>query len=125
MDVIRLYGMRFYGRHGVFSEERALGQPFIVHVEMRLDLSLAGRTDQLEHTVDYGQVYQRVRRLVEGEPVRLVECLAERIAAELLAAFPLLESVGVTVAKPFAPIDGVLDTVEVAIERTQDRQSQR
>lgn len=125
MDHIRIRGMRFYGRHGVFSEERKLGQPFVVHLDLRLDLSAAGHSDELTDTVDYGEVYRRVQRLVEGEPVRLVECLAERIADDLLAAYPRLDSVVVTVVKPFAPVPGVIDSVEVSVERAQARHSDR
>ncbi|MCL6548228.1 MAG: dihydroneopterin aldolase [Alicyclobacillus sp.] len=117
MDEIRIRGMQFFGRHGVLPQETELGQRFIVHLALRLDLAPAGRSDDLRDTVDYGKVYARVKRVVEGEPVKLIERVAERIAEELLAHYSSLHSVAVTVVKPNAPVAGVLDAVEVSIER--------
>jgi 7,8-dihydroneopterin aldolase/epimerase/oxygenase len=105
-DRLLLTGMAFYGRHGVLPAEQALGARFVVDVEAALDLRAAGTRDDLAATVDYGALYEAVRGIVEGPPLQLIEAVAERIAARLLAAFPPLEQVTVRVHKPGAPLPG-------------------
>lgn len=117
MDKILLRGLRFHGRHGVLPEERAGGQVFELNVELRLDLRPAGRSDQLGDTVNYAAVFEEVRAVVEGPPLRLVEALAQRVADRLFATQPLLRGVKVRVVKPNPPIEGDLDFVGVEIER--------
>lgn len=117
MDTICVRGMRFYGYHGVFPEEQKLGQRFVVNLEMNLDLRRVGETGSLEDTVNYGDAYQHIQGVVEGEPVALIETVAEKIANKLLEIYSRLESVVVEVEKPGAPIPGVFDTVSVRIER--------
>ncbi len=107
-DVILLEGMTFHGRHGTLPAERELGQPFVVSVEMRLDLRPAGTTDDLTKTVDYGEVHRLAREIVEGDPVDLTETLAERICAAVLENYPIVEAVKVRVQKPHVRLD---DTV--------------
>lgn len=117
MDEIALTGMRFYGYHGCLPEERQQGQTFLVDLSMRLSLAAAGQTDDLRQSVDYAQVFALVRGVVEGEPVQLIETVAERIAQTVLGAFPQLFSVEVTVHKPDAPIPGNFQDVAVHIVR--------
>src|SRR5918999_6380785 len=115
-DEILLEGMRFYAYHGVNPEERALGQRFQVDVVLAVDLRRAGQSDDLADTVSYSAVYKLVRRIVEGEPRNLIEAVAEAIAGEILASFPLVEHVGVTVRKPEVPMKGsLLDAAGVRI----------
>ncbi|MFC7372337.1 dihydroneopterin aldolase [Fictibacillus iocasae] len=119
MDTIYVNGMKFYGYHGVFAEETKLGQRFNVDVAVGLDLKEAGRTDNLELSVNYAEIYNSVKEIVEGQPVKLVETLAETIAASLLARFPLIEETTVKVIKPDPPIPGHYDSVAVEIKRTR------
>ena len=99
-DRILLEGMVFFGRHGTLDAERELGQPFVVDVELRLDLRSAGLSDDLSLTVDYGEVHRRAREVAEGEPVNLTETVAERIAGAVLDDHPAVEAVRVKVRKP-------------------------
>ena len=117
-DEILLEGMRFYAFHGVNPEERALGQRFTVDVALAVDLQRAGESDDLADTVSYSDVYKLVRRIVEGEPRNLIEAVAEQIAAEILAQFPAVARVTVTVRKPEAPLRGaILDAAGVRVTR--------
>ena len=116
-DVIAVKGMQFFGYHGVYEEEQRLGQRFVVNVWLYLDLKRAGMTRNVDDTVDYGLAYQVVRRIVEGEPIPLIESLAEEISTQLLGAFARLLGVEVEVEKPGAPMAGVFDTVSVRIQR--------
>ncbi len=104
-DRILLEGMIFHGRHGTLPAERELGQPFVVDVELRLNLRPAGNSDDLAQTVDYGEVHRRAREIVEGEPVNLTETVAERIARAILEEHPAVEAVRVRVSKPHVRLD--------------------
>jgi 7,8-dihydroneopterin aldolase/epimerase/oxygenase len=119
VDEIILNGMQFYGYHGVFPEETVTGQRFIVDVRMSLDLLQAGTTDQVKYTVDYGKVYEVVKKVVEGDPKKLIESVAETIAEKLLSTFVALESVQIQVQKPGAPIPGIFESVCVRIDRSR------
>jgi len=116
-DRIILSGMRFYGYHGVFPEESRLGQAFLVDVELYADLREAGQHDDIRKTIDYGKVYQTVKTIVEGKPFKLIEALAEQVAARVLAEHATAREVIVRVHKPKAPIPGPLDGVTVEIAR--------
>ncbi|MDP8952262.1 MAG: dihydroneopterin aldolase [Actinomycetota bacterium] len=109
-DRILLEGMVFHGYHGTLPAERELGQPFVVDVELRLDLRPAGLSDDLTRSVDYGEVHWRAKEIVEGPPVNLTETVAERIAAAILENYPLVEAARVKVAKPNVRLDGTVLT---------------
>jgi dihydroneopterin aldolase len=122
-DKILLEGMIFYGRHGTLPAERELGQPFIVDIELRLDLQSAGLSDDLTRTVDYSEVYRRARKIVEGPPVNLTETVAERIAGAVLENHTAVEAVRVKVAKPHVRLDDTVLTgsaVEIVRYRSFD-----
>jgi dihydroneopterin aldolase len=123
-DRIVLEGMVFHGRHGTLPAERELGQPFVVDVELSLDLRPAGLSDDLAQTVDYGEVHRLAREIVEGTPVNLTETVAERIAAAILDEHPAVEAVRVRVAKPHVRLgDTVLAGSAVEILRRRDADS--
>ena len=116
-DRILLNGMAFYGYHGATAREREQGQPFVVDVEMELDLSEPGRSDDLRDTVDYSAVYRVAKDVVEGQARNLLESVADGLARRLLADFPL-DAVTVRVAKPHAPIRGaLLESAAVEVRR--------
>jgi dihydroneopterin aldolase len=117
-DRIVLANMRFMARHGVHDWEQREPQPFEVDVELHRDLRRAGIDDDLAATIDYGPVYATVQRIVEGTPVKLLEALAESIAAALLADLDVTEVV-VRVRKPAVRLAGPLDFAGVEICRTR------
>jgi dihydroneopterin aldolase len=109
--------MEFYGYHGVFSEETRLGQRFAVDLSVSLDLKKAGETDELKYSVNYAELYQVCKDIVEGPPYKLVEAVAEKIAAGILTMFALIYEVTVKVIKPDPPIPGHYNSVAVEITR--------
>lgn len=113
-DRIVLSGLTFFGYHGVNPEERKLGQRFVVDVVLGVDLAPAGLADDLNQTISYADVYRIVRDVVEGPPSNLIEAVAERIAAGILA-LTTAQSVWVRVAKPWAPVGGMA-AGQVAVE---------
>jgi len=110
-----LQGLVFHAYHGHCPEEAVLGGRFVVDVEMRL--SLAEIQDDLSRTVDYAQVYERVRQEVTGQRRRLVETLADQIAERLWQSYPQLEALTVRVHKPHAPLPGLFEDVYVEVDR--------
>jgi dihydroneopterin aldolase len=114
-DLLVLEGMTFYGYHGETEAERTLGNRFYVDVEIRMDLSIAGRTDDIADTLDYSSAFGLVRAVVEDQQYRLIEAIAARIADSVLAE-PRIGSVRVRVGKQ-PPIAGAIDRCSVIIER--------
>lgn len=115
-DRIILAGLRFEGRHGATAEERELPQPIELDVELWLDLSTAGRSDDLAATVDYGPVIALCRDVVERRSFRLLEAIAEAAATAILRDTSA-QSVVVRVRKPTVPVEADLDSVGVEIQR--------
>ncbi|OEF95796.1 2-amino-4-hydroxy-6-hydroxymethyldihydropteridine diphosphokinase [Desulfuribacillus alkaliarsenatis] len=120
MDKIIMKDMQFYGRHGVLKEEEQLGQPFIVNIELYGNLQEAGKTDDLEHTINYGQVYLGVKEIVENRRFQLIEALAEAIASEILNVYDKVLKLKVQIQKPQAPIAGVFAYMGVEIIRARE-----
>ena len=119
-DKILLRGLVFFGFHGVNPEEQALGQRFRVDVTLWADLAPAAASDAVADTISYATVYKRVRALVEGPPSALLEHLAGRICAELLALDPRIERVRVRVTKLAPPLKGsTTGTAGVELTRTR------
>jgi dihydroneopterin aldolase len=115
-DRIVITGIRGVGHHGVFEHERADGQEFVADVRLDVSTRAAAGSDALADTVHYGLVAGAVHAVIVGEPVDLVETLAERIAQACLA-FEGVQRVRVTVHKPHAPIEVPFDDVEIRITR--------
>lgn len=107
----------FDGRHGVSDAERSRSQPFRVDIEVEADLDRAGRTDRLEETVDYRELRAIARDVITGEPARLIEALAHRIADRALT-LGHVRAVSVRVAKRPASMEP-LDAAAVEIKRSR------
>jgi 7,8-dihydroneopterin aldolase/epimerase/oxygenase len=117
-DRVALLGLRGHGRHGWFAHETEQGQTFVVDVVLHLDTRAAAGSDNLADAVDYGEVGRAVLAVVEGEPVRLIETLAQRVADSCLRD-PRIEAVEVVVHKPEAPMTVPFDDIEVRIYRSR------
>jgi dihydroneopterin aldolase len=116
VDRIFISGLREMGVHGVLPEEQVRPQPFQVDVELIVDVTAAGESDELHDTVDYGAVCEAVSRVVSSEQYRLLERLATRIA-EVCRADPRVVGVIVEVRKLHPPVRAMLDHVAVRVER--------
>jgi dihydroneopterin aldolase len=116
VDRIVISGLREMGVHGVLPEEQVRPQPFEVDVELIVDVSAAGTSDELADTVDYSAVCDAVSRVVATEQYRLLERLATRIA-EVCRADPRVVGAIVEVRKLHPPVRAMLDYVAVRVER--------
>ena len=115
-DEITLTGVRAFGFHGVYAEEKREGQEFVVDVALQLSLRPAAESDAVADTVHYGELAERVVAHVENDPVDLLETLAQRIADDVLSDERVM-LVTVTVHKPRAPITVPFGDVSVTIRR--------
>jgi dihydroneopterin aldolase len=115
VDRLLLRKMSFYGYHGDVEAERELGGRYRVDLDIGMDLSPAGRTDDLQRAVDYVLVYQMVREVVEEQQHRLLESIAEAIAKQVLSLAPVRE-VKVRVGKA-PPVRGSFGEFAVEITR--------
>jgi 7,8-dihydroneopterin aldolase/epimerase/oxygenase len=118
LDQITIAGLRVRGRHGVYEDERAAGQEFLVDATLWLDTAAAAAADDLTLTADYGVIAGRLAEIVAGEPVALIETLAVRLAAACLADGAVAE-VEVTVHKPQAPVGVPVSDIAVTIHRSR------
>ena len=118
LDRIELRGLRVFARHGVLDSERRDGQQFVIDAVLWLDTRPAAGSDDLSKTVDYGALADRLVCLAQEPPVRLIETLAERLAAGCLSE-PLVAEVEITVHKPQAPIAHPFGDVTVVIRRAR------
>ena len=117
-DLIELRGLLAVGTCGVLPEEQDRPQPLEVDLDLEADLAAAGGADDLTLTVDYGAVAAAVERVVTGERFGLLEALAERIAAVVLAV-PGVDAVTVAVRKLRPPVPQQLATSGVRIRRSR------
>lgn len=115
-DVIELRGLRALGICGALPEEQERVQPIEVDLDVVADLSTAGRTDQLDDTIDYGALAAAAEAVVTTERFTLLERLAERLT-EVVLAVDGVQSVTVAVRKLRPPVPQQLSTSGVRITR--------
>lgn len=120
MDKILMENMAFYGFHGVLEEEKTLGQKFFVDLELTLDLSVAGKSDAVEFTVSYADVYDDVKYFVESARYNLIEALGENICNMVLSKYPAVKEITIRIKKPEAPVRGIFDYMGIQLVRTRD-----
>lgn len=116
-DEIHIENLVCFARHGVYPEETALGQRFEVSVTMYTKTRRAGMSDELEASTNYGEVSHFITEWMREHTRKLIEAVAEGLAAAILQQYPLIEGVTLEVKKPWAPVGLPLDTVSVKITR--------
>ncbi len=119
-DRILLTNLGFFGFHGVMPEENTLGQRFFLDLTCGVDLRVSSKTDLLEDTISYADIYDVVKQAFEQKRFKLIEALAQHIVDKLFEAFPTIGWIRITVHKPGAPIAMVCG--EAAIEITRSRE---
>ena len=112
-STIRILGAEVYAHHGVGAAEQELGGRYSFDVEMEADISEAARTDTLSDTINYVTAYEIAHDVIVHTKRRLLESIVSQVADKLLEAFPSLTAVTIRLRKLRAPINGVLDAVEI------------
>lgn len=121
-DRIALTGLRVRGHHGVYEHEKREGQDFLVDITVWLDLGPAASSDDLDHTLNYGELAERAAAVLSGPPKDLIEAVAGEIADDVVSD-PRVRAAEVTVHKPSAPIP--LAFADVAVTVSRDGQGAR
>lgn len=117
MDTIKLYGIEFYAYHGVLQSEKELGQVFKVDCEFSFDSSICN--DDISKTINYGQVALDIKDYATKNRFDLLESLANGLADEIMMSYALIESVTITIHKPYAPITSKFDDVTMTVTRNR------
>ena len=118
-DSIFIKGLTLHAYHGVMSHEAKVGQTFSIDLELDIDLSEAACSDKVADTVSYDQVVTRATEAFLGHRFRLIEAAAGSVADAVLAGFPRVRTVTVTIHKPHAPIAATFTDVGVRLVRTR------
>src|SRR5258706_8644621 len=106
-DMIFITGVVMHARHGVMEHETEVGQRFVIDLELSADLSESSRTDRLADTVSYSNVVATATAAFKDANYKLLERAAGAVADAILAAFPRVSTIKVTVYKPQAPIAAI------------------
>jgi dihydroneopterin aldolase len=118
-DRIFVSRLSLHAYHGVMEHEEKVGQTFALDLSLDIDLAEASHSDKLAHTVSYDEVVQAASEAFCAQRFRLVEAAAGAVADALLARFPTVAAVRVTVHKPHAPIAATFADVGVSISRSR------
>ncbi len=113
---ITMKNCAFFARHGFHEQEAFLGQRFFVDVELDVTAGSTLETDEIEGTVHYGEAFTLIEKVMTTTRRRLIETLAMDIAKALCEHYPMIRRAHITVRKPSAPIEGILDYVQVSVE---------
>jgi 7,8-dihydroneopterin aldolase/epimerase/oxygenase len=119
-DTIFIKGVLIHARHGLLEHESEVGQRFVIDLELDTDLSESSRTDRLADTVNYSNVVATATSAFRDTNYYLLERAAGAVADAILAAFPRIRAVKVTVHKPHAPIAAIFEDVGVVLTRTRE-----
>jgi dihydroneopterin aldolase len=114
IGTIELEGMEFKAYHGCLEQEKVRGNTFIVDFRGDLDLSAAAESDNLNDTLNYGEIYEIVAEEM-SIPSELLENVAGRIVKEIERRFPQLVGFSVRVSKKRPPVDGVAQWSRVTL----------
>ena len=118
MDKIHIRDLELYCNHGVYPEETFLGQKFLFDVTLYTNTRPAGLTDDLEKSINYGEISHQIKDYMSSHTYKLLEAAAENLCRELLLQTKGLEKIHLEIKKPWAPVNLPLDTVSVEIERS-------
>ncbi len=119
IDCINVSGIRAYGYIGALPEENVLGQWFEVDLTLWMDLSAAGKSDNLADTHNYAGIIQQTQQIIQTEKFKLIERLGDEIVSQTLANDTRLEKVQVTVTKLTAPVPNFDGRVAITIVRSR------
>ncbi|AEV28819.1 dihydroneopterin aldolase [Sphaerochaeta pleomorpha str. Grapes] len=120
MDKIIIEDLQVYAHHGVAQEEKAIGQMFIISIEIGADLDLAAKTDDLHATISYAEVCDEVQNVLQAKTYSLIEAAALQVIEHLFKTYPLIEEIKVRLKKPWAPMGHHLKYAAVELQRKKE-----
>lgn len=117
---IYLRNVRFHAFHGVLPQEGIVGNDYLVNLVLDYDFSSAMQTDDLQGTLNYAEVYQKVREEM-AVPSKLLEHVAGRIAHRLFSDFPEIQKLQLSITKVNPPMGADSDGAGVEVVLTNDK----
>ncbi len=114
--LIGVEGMEFYAFHGYYPSEKRIGARYLAWVQIQADCSGAAQTDDLDHALDYQNVYDLVKKEMET-PSKLLEHVCRRILDALFRAFPNIEHATVKLSKMNPPLGGPIEKVSITLSK--------
>ena len=117
MDKIKINNLEVFANHGVYEEEKKLGQKFLLSATLFFDARIAGQSDELANSVDYGEICHFMSAYMKENTFNLLEAVAENLVKELLIQYEKIKEIQLEIKKPWAPIGLPLDCVSVEIRR--------
>jgi dihydroneopterin aldolase len=120
MDKIIIEDLQVYAHHGVAQEEKAIGQMFIISVEIGVDLDLAAKTDRLDATISYAEVCDEIQKVLQSKTYSLIEAAALQVVTHLFNTYPRIEEIKVRLKKPWAPMGHHLKYAAVELQRKRE-----
>lgn len=124
MDRILIEELEVYAYHGVAQEEKRLGQLFLISLEISVDLETAARSGILGATINYAEVCNTVKAILQAEKYDLIETAALKIIEGVFRRFEPAQAVKVIVKKPWAPMGHHLKYAAVELERARRDQDE-
>jgi dihydroneopterin aldolase len=116
-DRIFITGLSLHAYHGVMAYESRVGQTFTIDLALDIDLSTAAKSDKVADTVSYDQVVAAASTAFTAQKHKLIEAAAGKVADAVLAKFPRVRAIEVTIHKPHAPIAATFSDVGVTLMR--------
>lgn len=111
---ILLENITLFANHGVFPQEKKVGNVFVVSLKIKVDFSKSCVSDNLEDTVSYASVYEDVKKEMDI-PSKLLEHVAYRIIYSLKEKYSEIEEVEIKLSKRNPPVGGQIDYASVVL----------
>jgi dihydroneopterin aldolase len=112
---IELKEMLFFAHHGVFDEERLVGNMFEVDLKFRADITKAIQSDDVADTISYADIYDITAGEV-SKPSALLEHLAGRIIRVVRSKYPCISEIEIKVSKLNPPVNGQVKKASIIIK---------
>ncbi|MEQ8323671.1 MAG: dihydroneopterin aldolase [Vicingaceae bacterium] len=114
MAKIFLDGIEVYSFHGYSKEERKIGGKYRIDLVLEIDTANAELSDKLKDTINYERVFAIVHQQM-GQPSKLLEHLGRKVLDSIVAEFPVIDNLRLTIAKMHPPLPGIMKSVAVEL----------
>jgi len=117
---IDVKGIKAYGKHGVYTEEKKEEQLFLVDVKLMLEETKESQ-DSLEETINYETITQLIIELVKKESFDLIETLAKKLLEEIeqlgneKSVVKVIKGISVTIHKPETLLNQKTEDISVTV----------
>ena len=111
---ISINNLNIYAFHGVAPQETKVGNTYVIHLKLKVDITQAALSDQVNTTVSYADVYQSIKDEMKT-PSKLLEHVAYRICKRLFSDFNKVVEINLKLEKKNPPMGADVDTAGVEL----------